>query len=114
VEGQERLSVEDASLVTAVLANMPGQNWQHAEKYPKCTRTKIDFDEIFNALFKAPKAAVDVDMPMDDICSDVGLDFKGVSQYTYLNEYTLVGEDAAAAPHAPVTQAMDRSVPEAV
>mmetsp|Transcript_3895 Transcript_3895/g.10097 ORF Transcript_3895/g.10097 Transcript_3895/m.10097 type:complete len:418 (-) Transcript_3895:158-1411(-) len=117
---EEPISIEDASLVITVLANMPGLNWSHVERFPKtCSEEHCTPGGSY---------AFDIDMPKDDMCSDLGLEFPGVPLYTFANEALIAEYDRgvyqyhslaemtprapvpALAPCAPAPQTMDRTV----
>mmetsp|Transcript_25692 Transcript_25692/g.59443 ORF Transcript_25692/g.59443 Transcript_25692/m.59443 type:complete len:201 (-) Transcript_25692:179-781(-) len=118
--GQEPMSLEDASRMISVLTNMPGLHWSHTARFPKTCWQKH---------CKPPgREAFAIDMPKDDMCSDLGLEFPGVPLYTFTNEALIAEYDRgvyqyhslaemtprapvpALAPCAPAPQTMDRTV----
>jgi hypothetical protein len=103
MDGQAPLSPEDIALVTMVLANMPGHK-KHTYNFNRDGFCYAQDRPVFA-----------VDMPKDDVCTDLGLAFPTVPQYTFLANngefvtHTAHVRVAAPAKSAPTPQAMVRS-----
>ncbi|KAJ1636464.1 hypothetical protein T492DRAFT_959127 [Pavlovales sp. CCMP2436] len=99
---EEPISIEDASLVITVLANMPGLNWSHVERFPKtCSEEHCTPGGSY---------AFDIDMPKDDMCSDLGLEFPGVPLYTFANEALIAEYDRGVYQYHPLATLAPRAL----